>query len=441
MIPETIDVKDWFISTFNNFENRLNGHAEQPFHQLRREAIEYFSRLDFPNTRMEEWKYTNLQPLLGQRYQIFDDNHDIKPAAVEKLFIGKKKNHRLVFVNGKFSEKFSNLRSTHPGIILTNLETALHDHPQLVYEYLAKFSDHRQEAFTALNTALAKEGIFLHLTQDIVVEEPIFILHIFDPQNEPYQTHPRHLLVIEKNSQAKVVESHHSLSDGPVFNNSVTEVILKEGSRLDLIKIQNDNLHSIRIHRTQIHQEKQSILNSYSIDLGGAIVRNNLAVSMNGANCESNLFGFYLASGNQLIDNHTSIEHLKPDCNSNELYKGILSGKARGVFSGTIYVAREAQKTNAFQSNKNLLLSPEADVNSKPQLKIFADDVKCTHGATIGQLDEEAIFYLQQRGIAPAEAQNLLRLAFAGEVLDKMSPDNVRTHVQELINHRLQKEF
>jgi len=441
MIPETIDVKDWFISTFNNYENRLNGHAEQPFHQLRREAIAHFSRLDFPNTRMEEWKYTNLQPLLDQRFQLFDDDHNLKPAAVEKLLIGKKIHNRLVFVNGKLAKEFSNLGATNPGVTLTNLENALHNHPQWVNEYLAKYSNHRQEAFTALNTAFASEGIFLHVAPDAFVEEPIYIFHIFDPQNEPHQVHPRHLLVIGKNSQVKIVESHHSLSDGPVFNNSVTEVILKEGSRLDLIKVQDDNLHSIRIHRTQIHQEKQSILNSYSLDLGGAMVRNNLTVSLNGANCESNLFGFYLASGNQLIDNHTSIEHLKPDCNSNELYKGILSGKARGVFSGTIYVARDAQRTNAFQSNKNLLLSTEADVNSKPQLKIFADDVKCTHGATIGQLDDEAIFYLQQRGIDPAEAQNLLRLAFAGEVLDKMSPDIVRTHVQELINHRLQKEL
>jgi len=441
MIPEIIDLKDWFISTFNNFENRLNGHADQPFHRLRREAIAHFSRLDFPNTRMEEWKYTNLQPLLDRRFRLFDADHEAKPAAIEKLFLGKKNDNRLVFVNGKFSEKFSNLRTTHPGIILTNLETALHDHSQLVNDNLAKYCDHRQNAFTALNTAFAREGIFLQVAPNVVVGEPINILHIFDPQSEPYQAHPRHVLVIEKNSQIKIVESHHSLSDGPVFNNSVTEIILKEGSRLDLIKVQDVNLHSIGIHHTQIHQEKQSILNSYSIDLGGALVRNNLTVSLNGENCESNLFGFYLASGNQVIDNHTRIEHLKPNCNSNELYKGILSGKSRGVFSGTIYVARAAQKTNAFQSNKNLLLSPEADVNSKPQLKIFADDVKCTHGATIGQLDDEAIFYLQQRGISPTEAQNLLRLAFAGEVLDKMSIDNVRTHVQELINKRLQQEF
>ncbi|OGB69975.1 MAG: Fe-S cluster assembly protein SufD [Caldithrix sp. RBG_13_44_9] len=441
MVPETINLKDWLISTFNNFENRLNGNADQPFHRLRREAISHFARLGFPNTRMEDWKYTNLQPLLDQRYQLFDDDHELKPAAVEKLFIGKKNDNRLVFVNGKFSEKFSNLHLIHPGITLSNLEKALQDHPRIVNEYIAKYSDHRQEAFTALNTAFAREGIFLYVPQDVVVEEPIYILHIFDPQDEPYQAHPRHLLVVEKNSQVKIVESHHSLSDGPVFNNSVTEVILKEGSRLDLLKIQDDNFHSIRIHRTQIYQERQSILNSFSIDLGGAIVRNNLTVSLNGENCESNLFGFYLASGNQLIDNHTSIEHLKPNCNSNELYKGILSGKSRGVFSGTIYVARDAQKTNAFQSNKNLLLSPEADINSKPQLKIFADDVKCTHGATVGQLDEEAIFYMQQRGIPPEQAQNLLRLAFAGEVIDKTSLENVRVFLQDRIEKRLEKEF
>jgi Fe-S cluster assembly protein SufD len=323
-------------------------------------------------------------------------------------------------------------------MIVTNLEHGLQDYPKIVNKYLAKYSDYRQEPFTALNTAFAREGLFLHVPADLILEEPLHILHVSDPQNKPFQTHPRHLLVIEKNSQVKIIESHHSLSTGPLFHNSVAEIVLKEGSRLDLIKIQDDNLHSFR---TQVYQEKQSSLNSIHFDLGGAIVRNNLTVTLNGENCESNLFGFYLTTGNQLIDNHTTIEHLKPQCQSNELYKGILSGKSRGVFGGTIYVERDAQKTNAFQSNKNLLLSPDADVNSKPQLKIFADDVKCTHGATIGQLDEKAIFYLQQRGISAEQAQNLLRLAFASEVVDKIPLDDTRRFVQEMIENRLKKEF
>jgi Fe-S cluster assembly protein SufD len=441
MVPETIDLKDWLLTTFTNFENRLNGNADQPFHRLQKEAISHFARLGFPTTRMEEWKYTNLQPLLDHRFRLFNGENTIKQTAIEKLFIEKKSNTRLVFVNGKLSEKFSNLHPSQPGITLTNLKNALQDHPRIVNEYLGKYSDHRQESFTALNTAFAREGLFLHVPPEVVVEEPIYILHIFDPQNEPYQNHPRHLLIIEKSSLVKIVESHHALSDGPLFNNSVAEIILKEGSRLDMFKIQDDNLQSFQIHRTQICQEKQSILNSFSIDLGGAIVRNNLIVSLNGENCESNLFGCFLASGNQVIDNHTTIEHLQPRCDSNELYKGILGGKARGVFSGAIYVARNAQRTNAFQSNKNLLLSPEADINTKPQLKIFADDVKCTHSATIGKLDEEAIFYMQQRGIPPEQAQNLLRLAFAGEVVDKMSLDTARIFVQNMIENRLKKEF
>ncbi len=208
-------------------------------------------------------------------------------------------------------------------------------------------------------------------------------------------------------------------------------------TQLDFYKIQNDSLKSFRIHQTQIYQEQHSILNSFHIDLGGALVRNNLTVSLDGEGIETNLFGCYLTTGNQLIDNHTTIEHLKPHGNSNELYKGVLGGQSKGVFSGTIYVARDAQKTNAFQSNKNLLLSQDAEINSKPQLKIFADDVKCTHGATIGQLDQEAIFYFQQRGISAEHAQNLLRSAFVGEVIEKISLVNVRTFVHELIDQHL----
>lgn len=438
MTTETFPLKDWLIYSFNNIVNRSNGKTEDPIHQMRKEAITYFAQSGFPSTRQEEWKYTNIEPMLQYQFRFFESEHHVPYKTIEKFFFQKDVASRLVFINGKFSETLSHFEDLPSGVIIKNFEDALHDHPHLINQYFAKYSHNGRDTFTALNIAFAKEGFFLYLPDNSIIEKPFHVLHITDAPNEPYQVHPRHLVIIGKNSTLKIIESHHALSEGPFLHNSFFEIILGDNSQLDLYKFQDDNLQSFRIHQTQIYQQQHSILNSFSVDMGGALVRNNLKVLLDGEGIETNLFGCYLAHGNQLIDNHTAIEHLKPHCNSNELYKGILAGQSRGVFSGTIYVSRDAQKTNAFQSNKNLLLSQQAEVNSKPQLKIFADDVKCTHGATIGQLEQEAVFYLKQRGISAEQAQNLLRSAFVNEVIEKMHLDDVRSFAQRLIGHRLQ---
>lgn len=437
MTVENFPLKDWLIFSFNNIENRSNGKVEDPIYHLRKKAITDFAQLGFPTTRQEEWKYTNIEPLLQYQFRFFESDQQIPIKTIEKFFFQKNISSRLVFINGKYSETLSHFQDLPAGVIIKNFKDALHDHPQIISKYFATINRNGKDTFTALNTAFAKEGLFLYLPHDIIIEKPFHILHITDAPNEPYQVHPRHLVIVGKNSALKFIESHHALSEGPFFHNAFSEIFLGANAQLDFYKIQDDSLQSFRIHQTHIYQEQHSVLNSFCVDLGGALVRNNMKVSLDGEGIETNLFGCYLAQGNQLIDNHTAIEHLKPYCHSNELYKGILAGQSRGVFSGTIYVARNAQKTNAFQSNKNLLLSQQAEVNSKPQLKIFADDVKCTHGATIGQLDQEAIFYLQQRGISTEQAHNLLRSAFVQEVIEKMPLDEVRFFVQGLVDQRL----
>jgi Fe-S cluster assembly protein SufD len=433
---QDIDIKDWYISRFNNFEAGLNGDSQQPFHKIRKKALEKFTALGFPSGRIEDWKYTNISPILQHQFDLAKSPSQIDKDQIKNFLIDDIKNV-LVFINGQFTSQFSSVKSEHPQLSITSLAEAFKENSDVIKTYLTRYADFDTEPFTALNTAFATEGAFIHIPDNYILEDPIQLLYISDPCQTTFQSHPRNLIIIGKGGQGKILESHHHLSENTYFHNSVSEIVLNENAMADHFKIQDDSKQAFRIAKTQIYQKEKSTYNSVSIDLGGAIVRNNLGVCLDGENCESNLFGFYFVSGKQHIDNHTNIDHLQPNCDSNELYKGILAEKSRGVFSGTIYVAKDAQKTNAFQSNKNLLLSEEAEIDSKPQLKIYADDVKCSHGATIGQLDENALFYLQQRGINKKEAQTILRSAFAGEVLERISIKSLRERIRDTISNRL----
>lgn len=437
---QNIDIKDWYISRFKNFEAGLNGGSRQPFHKIRKTAMERFTALGFPTGRIEDWKYTNISPILQHQFDLAKSTSQIDRNQIKRYMIDDIKNV-LVFVNGRFVSQLSSVKSEHPQLIISSLAEVIDENWNLIKTSLARYAGFDSEPFTALNTAFAAEGAFIYIPDSYILEEPIQLLYISDSGHTNFQSHPRNLIIIGKGGQGKVVESHHHLSENTYFHNSVSEIILNENAIADHVKIQDDSKKAFRIAKTQIYQKEKSTYNSVSIDLGGEIVRNNLGVRLDGENCEANLYGFYFVSGKQHIDNHTNIDHLQPNCNSNELYKGILAEKSRGVFSGAIYVAKDAQKTNAFQSNMNLLLSEEAEIDSKPQLKIYADDVKCSHGATIGQLDENAVFYLQQRGISKAEAQTILRSAFAGEVLERISIESLRERIQETISTRLKEKL
>lgn len=425
-----------FLNDFELFKKSLNGQKATPFFRVREEAIENFAKLGFPTRRMEAWKYTDVSPISKHDFRLAGEQPAIQWKKIEPFLLPDTAGTELVFVNGRVILEFSTFGNQPGDVIIESLPNAFKNAPHLIERYLAKYADYREDVFTALNTAFASSGTFIFIPDGHVLEKPIHLLHLSVPGKALHHSQLRTLIILGKGSQLSLIETFSHLGEKAYFNNCVTEIVTQADSNLEHIRIQNESQNSYRISSTEVHQERNSVYTSINIDLGGSLVRNNLNIRLDALNCEAHLYGFYLTSDKQHVDNHTLIDHAKPLCNSNELYKGVLSGKSHAVFSGTIFVRPDAQKTNAFQSNKNLLLSDDAEVDSKPQLKIYADDVKCTHGATIGQLDDTALFYLQQRGISKAQARIMLRDAFAGEVIDKIKNNSVREKTAAMISKR-----
>ncbi len=437
MSDRKFDAKQWYLSNFDIFESSLNGSKNEPFHDIRKRAIARFADLGFPTTRHEEWKYTSIAPILEHKF-----NLSTKPVAITEttlqrfLYEGSAKNI-LVFVNGHFDKKLSRVENKTKGLVIDNFKNVLSNGSKLPEKYHAGFERMDDETFSSLNTAFVNDGLYIHVPKGTIIEDPIVLLYLSDSQKDPFVAHPRNLIVAEEGSHLRLLECYHAISETAYFNNVVTEVFVEHQAVVDHIKIQEEGWQAFHIAKTQITQERRSVFNSVNIDLGGALIRNNLNVRLNAENCETHLFGFFLGTGTQLIDNHTFIDHAKPHCFSNELYKGILDDKSRGVFNGKIMVRPDAQKTNALQSNKTLLLTDDAAIFAKPQLEIFADDVKCTHGATIGQLDDEALFYLRARGIGENVALAMLRYAFAGDIFENIKINSVRKALAEKVFERL----
>ena len=435
---EMTDIKQWYISNFNLFEESLNGSRETPFHEVRRSAISKFSELGFPTPRHEDWKYTNVTPMLEHKFKLPTETAKVPGEVLRDFAFDKLKENLVVFINGFFSEELSKIDLNSDDIIVSSLRKAMVNHSDLVNKHLGRYASFEDESFTALNTAFTNDGTFIFVPDNKVIEDPIHLINI-STGNAELVSYPRNLFIAGENSQVKIIESFHSLSDTTYFNNLVTEVFVGERAIVDHIKLQEESTNAFHISNSQVQQEKGSVYTTVNIDLGGGLVRNNLTILLNDEHCESHLFGFYLGQGTQHIDNHTFIDHAKPHCFSNELYKGILDDKARGVFNGKIIVRPDAQKTNALQSNKTLLLTNDASINAKPQLEIFADDVKCTHGATIGQLDDEAMFYLRARGIGEEMAGAMLRHAFISDVLENIKIEPIREWMDAHIIERFTK--
>jgi Fe-S cluster assembly protein SufD len=329
---------------------------------------------------------------------------------------------RLLFVNGRFVQALSNVASV-PGLTIGSLADG-NAEPSA----LAHIAADQDSVFTALNTSFLDDGAYLLVAEGAVIERPIEIIYFSQPADKPLVTHPRTLLIVGKNAQATVIERYQG--GGNYFTNAVTEIALAEGAIVDHVKMQQESTTAYHIANTQIVQAARSTFTSHYVALGGALVRNEVRVRFDGEHAESTVNGLYLAKGTQHLDNFTVIDHAKPNCASHELYKGILADKSHGVFNGKIFVRKDAQKTDAKQTNKVLLLSDDATIDTKPQLEIFADDVKCTHGAAVGQLDEEAMFYLQARGLTRIEARDMLLHAFAGEVLDGLKIPALRDQIE-----------
>ena len=402
-----------------------------PLRLLREAAFARFAKLGLPTTQDEEWKYTSLAPLAQMR---FEPDAETSVRDIDRWTLGDGAT-RLVFVNGRYRPELS---SRAPGgVFVGSLAVALAERPELVERELARHADEHRDALAALNTAFIEDGAFVHLPAGAVLQAPIHLLYVSAAPGKPTLSQPRNLIVAGANSQATVVETYAGLGDEVYFTNAVTEVVLGENARLDHYKLQEESTRAFHIALTRVQHGRDSRFTSHSVALGAALARNEVRALFASEGSECTLNGLYMATGKQHLDNRTLIDHKSPRCTSRELYKGVLDGQSRGVFSGRVLVRQDAQKTDASQTNKNLLLSDDAVLDTKPQLEIFADDVKCAHGAAVGQLDENALFYLRTRGIGHEEARSLLTYAFASEMVNLVPLGPLRARVRDLVTSKL----
>jgi Fe-S cluster assembly protein SufD len=391
----------------------------------RRLAIERFSLLGIPTTHDEEYKYTSLKPIASQTWSPASatsvETPDVDYAGEEAA--------RLVFVDGEFVKAFGDAS------LAAKLTSRLAD----VEGHLTRYADFESHALTALNTAFFSDGAVVEIPEKAVVEKPIHIVWVSTGRTG-ILSHPRTLILAGRNSQAPVIESFVSLADGAAWTNAVTEIVAEENARIEHYQVQQEGSQALHTGVIQGLTERNGYISTMSLSFGARLARNDVRVKLNGEGAECALDGLYVVNGKQHVDHHTVIDHASPNCNSHQLYKGVLDGESRGVFNGKIFVRRDAQKTDAIQNNKNLLLSPKAEIDTKPQLEIDANDVRCTHGATIGQLDAEALFYLQTRGIGAAEARHLLTYAFAADLLERVRVQPLREHFEHVLMRALSED-
>lgn len=436
MNTEIIDLKTELLADFRRRELAMNGEAKTSFHQTRQQALERFETLGFPTPRNEEWKYSNVRNLTSHTYN-FSGNHAVTSHTIDEISIPNLTGNRLYFVNGKYEAGLSRIISPAGQISILSLREALEQQPELVDTYFNQLTNTKEEAFTALNTAFAGDGVFIHVPKGKVVEEPVVLYFINDARSENIGAQPRNLFIIGENAQVTLTETFLTLGEAQTLTNIVTEIYVAEHAHVQYYKVQNDSDNAYHVGTTQVRMSDNSHFYAATVSLNGGFIRNNLNIAIDGEHCDAHMYGLYFPDGKQHIDNHTVADHRKPNSESNELYKGVLRGKSTGVFNGKIFVQEDAQKTNAFQSCKNVVLSPEATMNTKPQLEIFADDVKCSHGTTTGQLDDEALFYLRSRGISKDEAMNLLMFAFCEDVIIQIKIEPIREYLEGIITEKL----
>jgi Fe-S cluster assembly protein SufD len=427
--------KTIYQSNFARFHKESAGNGRSWLDQLRKAAMNRFTDLGFPTSRNEDWKFTSVAPIAKIPFRPIVASENDHPTLEALTRAGHTIGDaiQLVFINGHYAPALSTLRNLPDGLIVTGLASALREHTKLIEPHLARYAAYRERAFTALNTAFISDGAFLYLPAGRILDRPIHLLFVTTAAGEGTVAHPRNLIVAGEQSQATLVETYAGLEEQVYFANAVTEVALGERAVVDHYKIERESEEAFHVATLQVHQQAGSSFSSHYLGFGGALVRNEVRAALDGEGCECTLNGLYMAGGRQHLDNHTVIDHAKPRCASHELYKGILDGKAHGVFNGKIFVRQDAQKTDAKQTNKTLLLSDEAVINTKPQLEIFADDVKCTHGATVGQLQDDAIFYLRSRGIGREQARSLLTFAFANDIISRVKVEAIRTSLEETL--------
>lgn len=430
-----IDLAQDLLSSFVVAEPELNGSKNLQVVNMRKKALDRFEGSGFPTVRDEEWKYTNLKPVLKHDYKILLKGDDaVSFGDIKQFLLSDLDTYKLVFINGKYSSWLS--ETTHRDFDICTFAAALNKYPDIIADYLGK-SAPEGETFVDLNTAFADDGAFIRIKKNMVVEKPIEILYLTTNENGPSFSQVRNLIIAEQNAEVQIVERHQNIGGEASFTNFVSEVFAAQDARVQYYKVQNDATHASLVDNTHVKQERQSNVHVGTYSFGGKLVRNNLHFYSAGEHCESHMDGITIIGDGQTVDHHTLVDHMEPNCYSRELYKGIYLGKSHGVFNGKVMVRQKAQKTNAFQQNDNILLSDKAKVDTKPQLEIFADDVRCSHGCTVGQLDASALFYLRSRGIPKREAEGLMTYAFASDALEYVKIPQLEKRLNRVIAEKL----
>ncbi|WP_406685535.1 Fe-S cluster assembly protein SufD [Seonamhaeicola sp. MEBiC1930] len=429
-----MDLKEKLLSSFLVFENQ--GEIDSYVSDVRNDAIKTFEEKGFPTKKDEAWKYTSLNKLLKEDYSVFPKQENaLEYSDVKKYFIHEIDAYKIVFIDGKYSSHLS--ETTHDGLDVCLMSSALSKpkYRLIIENYFNKAAT--KDSLSSLNTAFSKEGAYIHIPKGKIIEKPIQIIHFSTGNESATMLQPRNLIVVEENSHVQIIERHQSLTSNSVLTNSVTEIFAKKRAIIDYYKIQNDNANASLIDNTFIKQKQESIASVHTFSFGGKLTRNNLNYYQEGERIDSTLKGVTIIGNKQHVDHNTLVHHIEPNCESHQDYKGIFTDSATGVFNGKVVVEKEAQKTNAFQANNNILISDKASINTKPQLEIFADDVKCSHGCTIGQLDESALFYMRSRGIPEKEAKALLMYAFSNNVLSSVKIPELKRRITNIIANQL----
>ncbi len=429
-----MDLKEKLVSSFLAFENQVD--VEAYVHDIRTEAIKTFETNGFPSKKDEAWKYTSLNKILKQDYSVFPKHeNDIEYRDVKKYLIHDIDTYKIIFIDGKYSSHLS--ETTHDGMDICLMSAALSKpkYRLVIENYFNNVAT--KDSLTSLNTAFSSEGAFIHIPKNKLVSKPIQIVHFSTGNESAVLLQPRNLIVVDENSHLQIIERHQSLTDNPVLTNSVTEIFANKRAIVDYYKVQNDNENASLIDSTFIKQRQESHVSAHTFTFGGNLTRNNLNFYQHGERIDSTLKGITIIGDKQHVDHNTLVHHIEPNCESHQDYKGIFGDSSTGVFNGKVLVDKEAQKTNAFQANNNILISDKSSINTKPQLEIFADDVKCSHGCTIGQLDDDALFYMKTRGIPEKEAKALLMYAFANNVLESVKIPELKARINKLIANKL----
>jgi Fe-S cluster assembly protein SufD len=430
-----MELKEKLLSSFMAFEEQVDVDSE--LHDLRIEAIKNFENKGFPSKKEESWKYTSLNTILKNDFTVFPKSEtSIDFKDVKKYFIHEIDTYKVVFIDGKFSSHLSS--TTHEGIDVCLMSSALNKpkYKMVIDTYFNKIAQ-KDESLTSLNTAFANEGAYINIPKRTVAQKPIEIMYFSTGTEAALLGQPRNLVIVGENSHVQIIERHQILNENPVLTNSVTEIFAQKRAIVDYYKIQNDNHAANLIDNTYVSQKQESHVSVQTFSFGGNLTRNNLNFYHFGERLTSTLNGITIIGGKQHVDHYTLVHHAAPNCESFQDYKGIFSDNSTGVFNGKVFVEKEAQKTNAFQKSNNILLGDKSTINAKPQLEIFADDVKCSHGCTVGQLDETALFYMQARGIPKKEAKALLMYAFSNAVIENIKIPELKQRITKIIADKL----